>query len=65
MMLSTYLGINLENKPGCILNQDMKQKYAQYIQRNNELMQEFAFASGTTKTKINSIFNIHFTGSVL
>ena len=43
----------------------MKKKRAQYIQRNNELMQEFSYANSTTKTKINSIYKSHFTGSVL
>ena len=43
----------------------MNEKRAQYIQRNNELMQEFAFADCVTKTKINSIYNSHFHGSVL
>ena len=54
-----------ENKPGSIITQDMKEKRAQYIQRNNELMQEFSYAHSATKTKINSIYNSHFTGSVL
>ena len=43
----------------------MKQKRAQYIQRNNELMQKSAFADGVTKTKINSIYSSRFHGSVL
>ena len=60
-----HLGMKLENKPGSIVKQDMKEKRAQYIQRNNELMQEFSYANSTTKTKINSIYNSHFTGSVL
>ena len=60
-----HLGTRIENKPGDILNQDMKEKRAQYIQRNNELMQEFPFAHSSTKCNINAIFNSHFTGSVL
>ena len=60
-----HLGTKIENKPGSILNQDMKEKRAQYIQRNNELMQEFSFANSITKIKIYAIFNSHFTGSVL
>ena len=43
----------------------MKEKRAQYIQRNKELMQEFSFAHSSTKSNINTIFNSHFTGSVL
>ena len=58
-----HLGMKLENKPGTTVKQDMKEKRAQYIQRNNELMQEFSYANSTTKTKINSIYNSHFTGS--
>ena len=60
-----HLGTKLENKPGTIVKQDMNEKCVQYIQRNNELMQEFSYANSTTKTKINSIYNSHFTGSVL
>ena len=60
-----HLGTKIENQVRSILSQDMKEKRAQYIQRNNELMQEFAFADSITKTKINSIYNSHFTGSVL
>ena len=60
-----HLGMKLENKPDSIVTQDMKEKRAQYIQRNNELTQEFSYAHSTTKTKINSIYNSHFTGSVL
>ena len=60
-----HLGTRIENKPGNILNQDMKEKRAQYIQRNNELMQEFSFEHSYTKCNINAIFNSHFTGSVL
>ena len=48
-----------------ILGQDMNEKRAQYIQRNNELMQEFAFVDCVTKTKINSIYNSHSHVSVL
>ena len=57
--------MKLENKPDSIVTQDMKEKRSQYIQRNNELTQEFSYAHSTTKTKINSIYNSHFTGSVL
>ena len=32
-----HLGTRIENKPDNILNQDVKEKRAQYIQRNNEL----------------------------
>lgn len=60
-----HLGMKLENSLGKILNQDILEKRAQYIQRNNELMQEFSFASTNTKFFINQIFNTSFYGSVL
>ena len=60
-----HLGAKLVSTPCSILNEDIKEKRAQYIQRNNELMQEFSFADTATKVKISSIFNSHFTGSVL
>ena len=60
-----HLGMKIENKVGRILNQDIREKRAQYIQRNNELMQEFSFAHSSVKAKINYIYNGHFTGSVL
>ena len=60
-----HLGTRIYNTPGSILNRDIREKRAQYIQRNNELMQEFHFAHCTMKAKINSIFNSHFYGSVL
>ena len=60
-----HLGTKIENKVRSILGQDMSEKRAQYIQRNNEIMQELAFADCVTKTKMNSIYNCHFHGSVL
>ena len=60
-----HLGIKLENKFGCILKQDIRGKRAQYIQRNNEIMQEFNFAHPSTKMQLNCIYNIHFTGSAI
>ena len=38
-------------------------KRARYIQRSNELLQEFYFAHTETKTKVNAIYNSHFSGS--
>ena len=43
----------------------MSIKRAQYINRNNELCQEFYFAQPETKFHINRIYNSHFTGSSL
>ena len=47
------------------MSQDTAEKRAQYIARNNELLQEFSFAHPNTKCLINNIFNTHFTGSSL
>ena len=44
---------------------DLMEKRAAYINKNNELMQEFGFAHSDTMTKINNIFNTAFYGSVL
>ena len=60
-----HLGICLTNDRGKILNSDIMEKRARYIQTNNELMQEFYFSAGSTKTFINRVFNSHFYGSVL
>ena len=60
-----HLGIKISNQRDDMLSQDIREKRARYIQRNNELMQEFAFADSSTKTSINNIYNSHFTGSVV
>ena len=60
-----HLGVKIVNKPANIIGQDIKEKRAQYIQRNNELAQEFSYANCVTKANINRIYNSHFTGSVL
>ena len=44
---------------------DMKVKRARYISKNNELLQEFAFAHPLTRILTNQIFNCHFTGAPL
>ena len=60
-----HLGMKIKNTLGMILNSDIVEKRAQYIDRNNELMQEFSFADRKTKTFINNVFNTSFYGSVL
>ena len=45
-----------------ITRQDVKEKRANYISKNNEIIQEFYFAHPRTKFKINSIWNCHFSG---
>ena len=44
---------------------DLMEKRALYINRVNELNQEFHYAHPLTKVKINNIFNTHFYGSQL
>ena len=46
-----HLGMKIQDLPGNLLSQDVKEKRAQFIQRNNELMQEFSFAAPYTKKK--------------
>ena len=60
-----HLGMRIDNKYGKILSSDVMEKRARYIQCNNELMQEFHYASSSTKSFINRVFNSHFYGSVL
>ena len=57
-----HLGNTIENNIDG-MSQDIMEKRAQYITRNNELLQEFSFAHPSTKCLINNIFNTHFTGS--
>ena len=59
-----HLGNTLRN----IMNgmkKDSTIKRAQYINRSNELCQEFYFCTPETKFMINRIYNSHFTGSSL
>jgi hypothetical protein len=44
---------------------DLLVKRAQYIQKNNDLIQEFYFAHPCTKFEVNMIYNSHFSGSCL
>ena len=48
-----------------ITKQDIKEKRARYISRNNEILQEFSYAHPRTKFEVNKIFNSHFSGQVL
>ena len=47
------------------MSSDIKIKRARYIQRNNELLQEFYFADPETKFHLNNIYNMSFSGSPL
>ena len=59
-----HLGNTITNE-GNLLSKDVKIKRAKYINRNVELNQEFYFANPETKFKINSIYNMSFSGSSL
>ena len=47
------------------MTQDIKVKRANFIDKNITLNQEFHFSHPSTKVKINQIYNLHFTGSVM
>ena len=59
-----HLGNMVENKING-MQQDIKQKRAQYIAKNNDLIQEFSFAHPDSVLRMNQIYNTHFTGSPL
>ena len=59
-----HLGNHLENKING-MKHDLTIKQAQYINKNNDLEQEFYFCHPQTKFNINKIYNSHFTGSPL
>ena len=65
MQKGKHLGVKIENKKNRILNGDIVEKRACYIQRNKELMLEFWFTHSSTKAFINRVYNSHFYGSVL
>ena len=57
-----HLGITVTNcLDGC--QKDVMSKRARFIQRSNELLQEFHFAHTDTKVKLNTVYNSHFSGS--
>ena len=59
-----HLGMRIDNSKD-IFSRDILEKRARYIQGNNQLMQEFSFASNTTKLFVNKVYNGHHYGSVL
>ena len=59
-----HLGITISNKMDG-MKTDILIKRASYIDKNNEILQEFGFSHPNTKIKINSIYNSHLTGSCL
>ena len=54
-----HLGTVISNDPDVMVH-DIMQKRAVYINRNNELIQEFHFAHASTRIKINNSFNTSF-----
>ena len=60
-----HLGTKIESTLGKIFAHDINEKRAHYIQRNNELLQEFSHAHPLTKVFINQVYNTSFYSSVL
>ena len=59
-----HLGNHLSNKCDG-MKSDIRVKRAMFIDKNNDLNQEFNFCHPRTKVKMNLIYNFHFTGSPL
>ena len=60
-----HLGTTVTNVDDCSMNQDLAEKRAAYIARNNELNQEYYYAHPETKVWLNSVFNTSFYGAPL
>ena len=58
----SYLGIMITDVLDS-MSQDILEKLAQYISKNNELTQNFYYADPATISKLNHAFNTHFNGS--
>ena len=59
-----HLGNIIENKIDG-MTKDIKVKKAKFVQKTNELLQEFSFADPKIKLKMMKIYNSHFYGSPL
>ena len=59
-----HLGSFIENKIDG-LKKDIRMKRAEYINKNNEIIQEFSHFHPKSIFKLNSIYNTHFSGSCL
>ena len=64
VMNGKHVGNNIENNMNG-MKKDMAIKRARYIDKNDELCQEFYFAHPKSKLQVNQIFNTHFTGAPL
>ena len=60
-----HLGSTITNDVECRMNQDLLEKRAIYIAKNNELTQEFFFAHPSTKVWVNNVYNTCFYSSPL
>ena len=60
-----HLGTTIKNNQDCLLKQDISEKRATYIDRNNELNQEFFYADSGTKIWLNNVYNCSFYGAPL
>ena len=60
----SHLGTTITNEKD-VMAKDIMQKRAGFINRNNELQQEFYFAHPRSLMKINGIYNTSFYGCVL
>ena len=57
-----HLGSTIKNNRDCNMKQDLSEKRAAYIARNNELNQEFHYAHPSTKIWLNNVYNSSFYG---
>ena len=60
-----HLGTTITNAFGGRLDQDLLEKRAQYIAKNNELNQEFFYMHQKTKIWMNNVYNTSFYGAPL
>jgi hypothetical protein len=60
-----HLGSTIKNNVNCDMSQDLLEKRAAYISRNNELNQEFSYAHPSTKIWLNNLYNSSFYGAPL
>ena len=60
-----HLGTTITNLDDCRMTQDMAEKRAAYIARNNELNQEYHYTYPETKIWLNGVFNTSFYGAPL
>ena len=60
----SHLGNTIDNSCNLVAC-DIMEKRARFIQRNNEINQEFHFVNPSTKFHLNKIYNMSFSGSPL